>query len=70
MIGVGPTELGILIFMMAIPVIAVWKIAEKAGLSPLIGLTQLFPPLGILGLLYIAFTKWPIKNEEQPEQTT
>jgi hypothetical protein len=36
-------------------------------LSPLIGLTQLFPPLGILGLLYIAVTKWPVRDEENPE---
>lgn len=35
-----------------------WRIAARAGFSPLWGLTALVPPLGILALWYLAFSPW------------
>lgn len=62
----GPTELIILLFILGfgvLPVISVWKIASKAGLSKWLGLTQLFPIVNLIGLLYIAFTDWPQQRD-------
>ncbi|MBI4733962.1 MAG: hypothetical protein HY779_03980 [Rubrobacteridae bacterium] len=68
MYGLGVAELGFLIMIVTLiflPTIAVWKIASKAGLSPWISLTQLFPPLNLVGLFYIAFSEWPAARDEQ-----
>ena len=35
-----------------------WRIAARAGFSPLWGLTALVPPLGVLALWYLAFSPW------------
>ena len=63
----GSTEL-IIIFLIVLPiallfailpVIAFWKICEKAGFSGALGLLMLVPIANLILPLYVAFAKWP-----------
>lgn len=65
--NLGSTEL-IIIFLILLPfalifailpVIAFWKICEKAGFSGVLGLLMLVPMANVILPLYVAFAKWP-----------
>lgn len=68
MAGPGVPEIYIVtftVFIIVVPVLAMWMILAKAGYSPWLGLLMLFPVLGTILLLYLAFTEWPIRQELQ-----
>jgi len=69
----GSTEL-IIIFLIVLPfallfailpVIAFWKICEKAGFNGVLGLLMLVPIANVILPLYVAFAKWPALEQKQ-----
>ena len=55
-----------LVFMLAIVILAIvcWcKIFGKAGFSPWMGLLMLVPFVGLIMILVLAFSEWPIQRE-------
>lgn len=64
MAGMGLVEAVIILILMALPSVAVWKISSRVGLPPVIAVTQFFPVVNIIGLLYIAFAQWPNYNKQ------
>jgi len=74
--GIGSVEL-IIIFLIIpfalafsiLPVIAFWKICEKAGLNSVLGLLMLVPIANAILPLYVAFTKWPALEQKLKETT-
>jgi hypothetical protein len=74
MSGLGPTELIIILSIIpfallfaSLPVIAFWKICEKAGFNGALGLLMLVPIANLILPLYVAFAQWPAFNQE-PKQ--
>ena len=71
MSGLGPTELMIILVIIPfallfaiLPVIAFWKICEKAGFNGALGLLMLVPIANVILPLYVAFAKWPALKQE------
>lgn len=52
-----------------LPVIAFWKICEKAGFPGALGLLMMVPIANFILPLYVAFAKWPIHEQMQKETT-
>jgi hypothetical protein len=50
-----------------IPVIAFWKICEKAGFPAPMGLLMLVPVVNIILPLYLAFADWPALRNKTPQ---
>jgi hypothetical protein len=75
MSGLGPTELIIILFILLpfallfaiLPVIAFWKICEKAGFNGALGLLMLVPIANAILPLYVAFAQRPVFKQE-PKQ--
>lgn len=75
--GIGQIELIIIILILIpfallfaiLPVIAFWKICDKAGLNGALGLLMLVPFVNAILPLYVAFTKWPALEEKSKETT-
>ena len=70
----GTTELIIILFILPfvllfsiLPVIAFWKICDKAGFNGALGLLMLVPIANIILPLYVAFAAWPALKQE-PKQ--
>ncbi|MCL6472254.1 MAG: hypothetical protein K6T91_05515 [Firmicutes bacterium] len=59
MAGIGLVEVILILMLIVLPAVAVWKISSRVGLPPVIAVTQFFPVVNIVGLLYIAFAQWP-----------
>lgn len=57
--GVGPFGALIMLMILALSVVAFWRIFAKAGYSGAWGLFALFPPVQIFLLLFLAFAGWP-----------
>lgn len=57
------------LFFAILPVIAFWKICEKAGFNGALGLLMLVPIANAILPLYVAFAKWPVL-EQKSEETT
>jgi hypothetical protein len=71
MSSLGPTELMIILVIIPfallfaiLPVIAFWKICEKAGFNGALGLLMLVPIANVILPLYVAFAKWPAFKQE------
>ncbi len=70
--GIGQIELIIIILILIpfallfaiLPVIAFWKICEKAGFNGALGLLMLVPIADVILPLYVAFAKWPAFKQE------
>jgi len=63
LIGMGVVFLVVLIFILAFLVltIIIWcQIFKKAGYHPAMGLLMLLPPVNIVMLFVLAFSRWPI----------
>ena len=69
----GFFELLIILFVSAfvfiIPVVAFWRICEKAGFPGPLGLLMLVPLANIILPLYLAFTDWPALMDNGPSST-
>lgn len=63
--GIGPLEAVVILALAVLPAVAVAKIATKAGLSPWLRATQLVPGVGLIGLIYLAFTEWPALSRSE-----
>ena len=61
--GIGVPEIFVLfilsVFAGILPVIAFWKICDKAGFPGPLGLLMIIPLANIILPLYLAFTDWP-----------
>jgi len=57
------------LFFAILPVIAFWKICEKAGFNGALGLLMLVPFANAILPLYVAFAKWPVLEQESKETT-
>lgn len=55
------------LFILALKVIAFWKICSRAGFNGALGLLMLVPFGNIILPLYVAFAKWPAVKQE-PKQ--
>ena len=49
--------------MIAIAIMAYWRIASKAGYSGILSLLMVLPLVNIIVLLFFAFSDWPIEQE-------
>ena len=56
-----------ILFMVALKVIAFWKICSRVGFNGALGLLMLVPFGDIILPLYVAFAKWPAAKQE-PKQ--
>ena len=64
--SLGIMELIIIVFVLVFtffPIIAVWKIVEKAGYPPAMSLLGVIPILNLVMLFIFAFSEWPIEKE-------
>jgi hypothetical protein len=63
----GPTAswvlIGLLVAMLVVFAIVFWKVSQKAGLAPWLGLLMLLPVVNLGVGLYVAFTSWPALAE-------
>ena len=57
------------LFFAILPVIAFWKICEKAGFNGALGLLMLVPIANAILPLYVAFAKWPVLEQKSKETT-
>lgn len=62
MIGIGITELFILLIMAAIFIWPFWRIFTKAGYSGALSILMIFPLANIAMIFFLAFSKWPIEK--------
>lgn len=66
MLGLGPTELVIIMLIPSIIIVPLWMILSKAGYNGVFSLVVLIPIVGtILGavlILFMAFSTWPIEK--------
>lgn len=60
----GPTEIAIVGFVLAVIVAAVWwQIFSKTGHGGWMGLLMLIPVVNLIMLLFLAFSDWPVHKE-------
>jgi len=59
----------IVLLMVALQIIAFWKICTRIGLHGALGLLVLVPLGRIILPLYIAFAKWPALEQRSKETT-
>jgi hypothetical protein len=61
-----PLHLLLVIGIGVVIILPFWMIFKKAGFSPWLSLFMIFPVLGFIALLYLAFAEWPVNSKERP----
>lgn len=71
--GIGPTELIIILAFAALIIAPLWMILTKAGYDGRLSLVILVPGIGpllaIALMIYLAFSTWPIEQKLAELQT-
>ncbi len=49
----------ILLPLVALPIVAIWRILRRLGFEPALSLLYLLPFGSLIGLYIIAFSRWP-----------
>lgn len=55
---------------LVIVLVASWKILTKAGFSGYWCVVMAIPVVNLLGMLYFAFTEWPVEKSLKPPVET
>jgi hypothetical protein len=57
------------LLLICLPVIAFWRICDRAGFNGALALLMLVPFGNIILPLYVAFAKWPALEQKSKETT-
>ncbi len=63
--AIGQAELLLLILYLIFLVFPFWKIFEKTGFPGWYSIFMILPPLYLIGIFYLAYSKWPIHKTKE-----
>jgi hypothetical protein len=62
----SPWHLALLPLLLFLWVYPLWRIIGRTGYPPAIALLAIFPAVGLILLWWLAFSRWPVEERNEP----